>query len=370
MQTASSALILEKTSGGKEADITGIEINGDSGSETMPLVPPGIMKAAIPASDNARRTVARARDEIRRILRREDSRLLVIAGPCSLHDSRSALEYAKRLRDAQERYSDRLLLVMRAYLEKPRTTIGWRGLVNDPHLDGSFDMATGLCMARRLLAEINDMGVPTATEMLDLVTPRYYEDLISWAAIGARTTEAQTHRALASGLPIPIGFKNGTDGCLQTAIDALISSRNRHSFLGVNDDGACCVVRTKGNPDGQLILRGGRSGPNFSSRYVEEAASRMRAAGVLPSLLIDCSHANSGSNHECQEAVWKQVLAERAEAGACSPVAGLMLESHLHAGKQSLAADPSALRYGVSITDACIDWETTDRMLRFAQERG
>lgn len=329
--------------------------------ETAPLIAPRALKETLPANRAAEETVIHARAVIERIARREDPRLLVVVGPCSIHDPRAAQDYAALLNRVRPRYEDRLFIVMRAYFEKPRTTIGWRGLINDPHIDGSFDMATGIQRARELLLHITETGLPVATEMLDPITPQYFADLVSWAAIGARTTESQTHRALASGLSMPIGFKNGTDGAPQVAIDALVSAAHPHSFLGVSQDGGCCVVQTTGNPYGLLILRGGRSGPNYDADSLAAAARRLTAAGREPSLMIDCSHANSGYDCNAQVAVWQRVIAQRA-AGNTS-IVGVMVESNLVAGKQSIPADLADLRYGQSITDACVDWETTERML-------
>jgi 3-deoxy-7-phosphoheptulonate synthase len=328
--------------------------------ELAPLPSPRALRNALPASAASTETVARSREAIRRILRGEDPRLLVIVGPCSIHDPVAALDYAQRLRKAADRFGDRLLLVMRTYFEKPRTTIGWRGLVNDPHLDGSFDMATGLHLARELMETITGMGLPVATEMLDPITPQYFADLVSFAAIGARTTESQTHRALASGLSMPVGFKNGTDGGVQVAVDALISAGHPHSFLGVGEDGQCCVVKTDGNPDTVVILRGGKcSGPNYDEASVCSAAEQVRRAGSerKHALLVDCSHANSGYDPCAQKEVWRNVVEQRARGRRA--LAGLMAESNLLPGKQSLGPAPAMLRYGVSVTDACLGWDDT-----------
>ncbi len=332
--------------------------------EMVPLVSPRTLKEELPVTPRITEGVDSARDVVQRILRKEDPRLLVVVGPCSIHDPDAAFEYAERLNEVRLKYQERLFLVMRTYFEKPRTTIGWRGLINDPHLDGSFDMVTGLRRARALMLKITEMGLPVGTEMLDPVTPQYFADLISWAAIGARTTESQTHRALASGLSMPVGFKNSTDGGLQIATDAIVSARHTHSFLGVDEGGQCCVVKTTGNPDAHLILRGGRSGPNYDRSSVEGAAAQMQAAGLDPAILIDCSHANSAYDERQQEVVWENVIRQRTDGD--SAVAGMMVESNLMGGKQSISRDLSALRYGVSVTDACVDWETTERMLCYA----
>lgn len=261
---------------------------------------------------------------------------------------------------------DQIVIVMRAYFEKPRTTIGWRGLINDPHLDGSFDMNEGLRRARELLLHINDMGLPTATEMLDPISPQYITDLISLTAIGARTVESQTHRALASGLSMPVGYKNSTDGNVQVAINAFLSAQRAHSFLGIDRDGQSCVVRTTGNPDGMIILRGSSAGPNYDAATVARTEQAMKAAGLMPAILIDCSHANAGGDHTRQPLVWSEVLREH--IASSNAVIGMMVESNLYEGKQSIPADRSQLRYGVSVTDACVGWETTEQMLIEAYE--
>lgn len=329
------------------------------------MVSPRDLRRRLPITDTISETVYQTREAIKRILRREDRRMLLVVGPCSVHDRDSAMEYAGRLMEAHRRYRDRLLVIMRVYLEKPRTTVGWRGLINDPHIDGSYDMAEGLARARELLLYINRLGLPTATEMLDPISPQYMSDLISLAAIGARTTESQTHRALASGVSMPVGFKNNTDGNIQVAVNSIVSMRSRHSFLGIDPDGRSCVVQTTGNPDGLVILRGSRHGPNYDLASITEAERAMQAAGLTPAIMVDCSHANSGSDHTKQELVWNTVLEEHRDHPS---LVGMMIESHLHEGKQPIPADLSQLRYGVSITDACVGWETTERMLRNAYD--
>jgi len=316
----------------------------------------------MPAPDAARATVQRGRADIDNILYHRDSRLLVVVGPCSIHDPEGALDYAKRLVDLKERTKDRLVIVMRVYFEKPRTTTGWKGLINDPHLDESFDVAEGLRQARKLLIDINELGLPTATEFLDPIVPQYTSDLITWAAIGARTTESQTHRQMASGLSMPVGFKNGTDGSIQTALDALKATRAPHSFLGIDDNGYTSVVTTTGNPDAHLVLRGGRSGPNYYPEAVDAVVKQSQAAGVdHPALMIDCSHANSQKIPERQKEVWGSILEQR--ASGVDQIVGAMIESYIHSGSQKLPANLSDLKYGVSITDACISWEETEAML-------
>ncbi len=327
-----------------------------------PLDAPQTVRAAVPATDAVAHQVAAARRDLCRILTGEDRRLLVVTGPCSIHDPAAALDYARRLAPLKHELQDRLYIVMRTYFEKPRTTVGWRGLINDPHLDGSFDMATGLRTARGLLLHIAELGLPTATEMLDPISPQYIADLVTLAAIGARTTESQTHRALASGLSMPVAFKNGTSGSVQVAIDAMISARDAHSFFGVDGAGSCCVVKTLGNPDGVLVLRGRHGAPNHRAADLADARRRLEAAGLHASVIVDCSHANSGYDHRRQAMVWEEVLAQR--LGGDDAIVGLMLESNLHEGKQKATLPVTELRYGVSITDACIGWEDTERLLR------
>ncbi len=326
------------------------------------LITPAQIKSEFPANSTQLRLVSDARASARAILSGEDDRMLVIVGPCSIHDPVSALEYAKRLAALSLEVSDRLFIVMRVYFEKPRTTVGWKGLINDPHLDESFDISAGLSLARKLLLDILDLGLPAATEFLDPIVPQYIADLISWAAIGARTTESQTHREMASGLSMPVGFKNATDGSVQTAIDAMGSSRTTHSFLGIDQEGATSIIKTAGNPDSHVVLRGGRNGPNFSPGDVQAAREALRKAGLNPALMVDCSHANSGKDPKRQPEVWRSLNEQRAQGA--SGLMGAMLESHIHYGAQPLGSDLSKLRYGVSITDACMDWETTATLLR------
>jgi 3-deoxy-7-phosphoheptulonate synthase len=302
-----------------------------------------------------------------RILRLADPRLLVVVGPCSIHDEKAALEYAARLNALRQQLSDRMEIVMRVYFEKPRTTIGWKGLINDPHLDGSHDIEAGLKIARRLLLTITNLGLPTATEFLDPVVPQYIADLVTWAAIGARTTESQTHREMASGISAPVGFKNATDGSLQIAIDALGAARSPHSFLGMDADGITSIVRTTGNPDGHIVLRGGRSRPNYDAESIREAEAALKRNGLPAVLMVDCSHANSAKQHARQEDVWRSVIEQRL-TGTRSLI-GMMVESNLHEGSQPFPRPVNELQYGVSITDACLNWETTERMLRWGHER-
>jgi 3-deoxy-7-phosphoheptulonate synthase len=326
-----------------------------------PLVPPARLCALLPLDDVALRTIVEGRHAVEAVLAGSDPRLLVVVGPCSIHDPDAARDYASRLHALAGRVSDRLLVVMRVYFEKPRTTVGWKGLINDPHLDDTFDVATGLRLARSLLIEIARMGLATATEFLEPITPQYIADTIVLGAIGARTTESPTHRQMASGLSMPVGFKNSTDGSLQAAIDAMLAAKAPHSFLGIDDSGGIAVVSTTGNPFGMLMLRGGRSGSNYSPEVMAEARTKMEKAGLQPRIVVDCSHANSGKDPTRQSVVWRDVLAQRA-AGDRS-IMGMMLESNIHPGSQAVQADRSKLAYGVSVTDACIGWEETEQLL-------
>lgn len=330
--------------------------------EIVRLISPRALKAAVPMTEAANKIVVNGRDTVLRILQKKDPRMLVIIGPCSIHDTKGALEYARRIQSLQSEVGDQLFVLMRVYFEKPRTTIGWKGLINDPHMNDSCDIEAGLKVARKLLLEINEMGLPAATEFLDPIIPQYTADLISWAAIGARTTESQTHREMASGLSMPVGFKNGTDGGLQIAIDAMHSARYPHTFLGIDQDGATSIVRANGNPDGHVVLRGGRSQPNYDAESICTAIAQLTKANLPAAIMVDCSHANSAKQHARQEAVWSNVIKQRAEGN--SALIGLMVESYLEEGNQPLPKDLSQLKYGVSITDACIGWEMTERMLR------
>lgn len=332
--------------------------------DTLPLIPPAILRKELPITEAANRTVIEGREAIKRILRQEDHRLLAVVGPCSIHDTDAALEYAQRLNALRQELQDRLCIVMRVYFEKPRTTVGWKGFIFDPNLDGSDDMVAGLSRARQLLLDINEMGLPAATETLDPITPQYLADLISWAAIGARTTESQTHREMASGLSMPVGFKNSTEGVLQVAIDAMEAARHPHTFLGVDKEGRTAVIRTQGNPWGHVVLRGGKAGPNYSPENIDMACQQLRQAELEPVLMVDCSHANSNKKHEQQEEVWGTILQQR-RAGNDALI-GMMVESNLNEGSQKIPQDLSQLRYGVSVTDACVNWETTERMMRQA----
>lgn len=336
-------------------------------ASTTALTPPRALKAELPINNAAHAATVEGRQTVQNILRGTDDRFLVIAGPCSIHDVDAAREYARRLAELKQRFADRLYIVMRVYFEKPRTTVGWKGLINDPHLDGSFDIQQGVRLARKLLADITSLGLPAGTEMLDPITPQYLDDLVSWASIGARTTESQTHRQMASGLSMPVGFKNATDGNLQIAIDAMTSAQSPHHFLGIDDDGNTCIVETRGNSVGHVILRGGRGKPNYDAQNITEAARQLETAGLDPVLMVDCSHANSEKKHERQEVVWNSLIEQRTAGNRA--IIGAMLESNLHEGKQSIPPDKSKLKHGVSVTDACIGWEKTEQLLREGYER-
>ncbi len=324
------------------------------------LITPAEIKKLHAASSETLNSILEARNTARRILRGEDPRLMVVVGPCSIHDTESAMDYARRLKALSDELSDRLFIVMRVYFEKPRTTVGWKGLINDPHLDDSGDVEYGIKLARKLLLDIAELGLPSGTEFLDPIIPQYIADLISWAAIGARTTESQTHREMSSGLSMPVGFKNGTDGSIQTACDAMKSACSPHNFLGIDQDGTTSIIRTSGNPDSHIVLRGGRDGTNYGPEHTAIAAERLKQAGMTSSLMIDCSHANSGKDPKRQPDVLKSVMEQRT-AGRKDIVA-VMIESHIHLGSQPAVKE--GLRYGVSITDACLDWDSTASILR------
>ncbi len=321
-----------------------------------PLLPPAILLEELPLGERGALTVTRGRQAVVRILNGQDTRLVVIVGPCSIHDPLAALDYARRLKSLADEHADDLCLVMRVYFEKPRTTVGWKGLINDPRLDGSFAINDGLRLARRLLVDLAELGLPAGCEFLDPISPQFTSDLVSWGAIGARTTESQVHRELASGLSMPVGFKNGTDGGVQIAIDAVRSSAHPHRFLGVTEQGLCAIVSTRGNPDCHVILRGGETGPNYDAMTVQKTAAALKAAGRPPRLMIDTSHGNSGKDHRRQPIVAQDVAAQ--VGGGEPAIFGLMMESFLVEGRQDLG-DGAALRYGQSITDACMGWEMT-----------
>ncbi|MCF7929228.1 MAG: 3-deoxy-7-phosphoheptulonate synthase, partial [Spirochaetales bacterium] len=318
--------------------------------QILPLIPPATLKQVYPMTEVANQTVVESRRTVIDIIEGRDPRFLMIVGPCSIHDPRAAVEYAQRFKELRERYLDRLYMVMRVYFEKPRTRLGWRGMIIDPELDGSHDIGSGLRKARGLMLEIANLGVPVGSEVLDPIVPQYLSDLITWASIGARTTESQTHRDMASGLSMPVGFKNGTDGRIESAVNALAASLAPHSFIGIDQKGRTCILNTSGNPHSHLILRGGRDGPNYHTADIDRAAGLLAEVGAYPSILVDCSHANSGKRHEQQEHVLKEIV-ELKRTGIAN-VMGLMIESNLRPGRQELPASVKKLEYGVSITDA------------------
>lgn len=328
-----------------------------------PLIQPALLKHEITSSPESQATVARGRHGAASIISGMDDRILVIVGPCSIHDTAQALEYAKLLKSKIPEW-DGLHIIMRAYFEKPRTTVGWKGLINDPDIDGSFKINKGLRMARQLLCDITHMGVPVGVELLDTISPQFMSDLLSWGAIGARTTESQLHRELASGVSFPIGFKNGTDGSVTIAVDAMRSSSNPHAFMGVTDHGLAAIVKTSGNKDVHIILRGANKGPNYSKEFVEPAAVACAKARPdrHPAIMVDCSHGNSSKNHNNQPIVMDDIAKQLREGQ--SSIVGVMVESHLNAGRQDVPPEGAkGLKYGVSITDACVDWNTTIPML-------
>jgi len=322
------------------------------------LVTPASLKEALPLGKELTGKVLADRETVRNIIHLQDPRLLVVIGPCSIHDPVAALDYAQRLAKLAEQVKERYFIVMRVYFEKPRTTIGWKGFINDPHLDNSCDMEQGLHTARKLMLDIVKLGLPIATEFLDPIVPQYTADLVSWSAIGARTTESQTHREMSSGLSMPVGFKNATDGNIQVAINAIESAGTPHSFLGIDQDGQTAVVKTTGNPNTHLVLRGGDKQPNFELPEVTYAACKLEAAGLDPSIMVDCSHANASKVARNQIKVWNNILKQREKSGC--PITGAMVESFLEEGNQKITPK---LEYGLSITDACLDWETTEQML-------
>ena len=321
------------------------------------LLNPDEIKRRIPLTEKAEMTVLEGRHALERILDRRDHRVMVVVGPCSIHDPEAAIEYARRLRSLSDELADTLLIVMRVYFEKPRTTTGWKGLINDPHMDDSFDVENGLQVARKVLLDINELGLPAGTEALDPISPQYLGDLVSWSAIGARTTESQTHREMASGLSTPVGFKNGTDGGLQVAINALLSVSRPHSFLGINQRGQVSVIRTSGNRYGHIVLRGGAKGPNYDSVIMAVVEKELDRNKLPANIVVDCSHANSNKDHNLQPLVMLDCVHQIIEGNHA--IVGVMLESNINAGNQSIPPDLKQLKYGVSVTDACIDCATT-----------
>lgn len=324
------------------------------------LTTPAQLKQQLPLTHSAQEFIADARDTIADIIHRRDKRLLVVTGPCSIHDVASAKEYALKLKKLHDQLSDDMYLVMRIYFEKPRTTVGWKGLLNDPAMDGSFDIEKGLRQGRELLLWLADLGLPVATEALDPISPQYLSELFSWAAIGARTTESQTHREMASGLSMPVGFKNGTDGKLDVAINALESATHPHRFMGINTQGQVALMKTQGNPDGHIILRGGAA-PNYQSEDIRRVEQKIEAGGLLAKLVVDCSHGNSSKDHTRQPVVANDIFEQICQGNRS--IVGIMLESHLFEGNQSSSLPRAQLRYGVSVTDACINWPVTEQLL-------
>lgn len=331
-------------------------------ASNVTLITPEQLKKKIPLSAKAQQTVSHGRQVVRDILDGKDHRLFIVIGPCSIHDVKAAHEYADRLKALADEVSDTLFLVMRVYFEKPRTTVGWKGLINDPYLDDSFKIEDGLHIGRQLLLDLAEKGLPTATEALDPISPQYLQDLISWSAIGARTTESQTHREMASGLSSAVGFKNGTDGGLTVAINALQSVSNPHRFLGINQKGGVSIVTTKGNRYGHVVLRGGNGKPNYDSVSVALCEQELKKAKIAANIMIDCSHANSNKDPALQPLVLENITNQIVDGN--QSISSLMIESHLGWGNQSICEDLSQLQYGVSITDACIDWDTTEKSIR------
>lgn len=322
------------------------------------LITPGELKAKLPLSDAARETVANGRRAVQDILDRKDHRIFLVIGPCSIHDLGAAKEYAERLKVLADKVSDTLVLVLRVYFEKPRTTVGWKGLINDPYINDTFKIEDGLHIARQLLLDVAELGLPAATEALDPITPQYMQDLIAWSAIGARTTESQTHREMSSGLSSPVGFKNGTDGSLEVAVNAMLSVQHPHRFLGIDNDGRVALTTTKGNQYGHVVLRGGGGKPNYDSVSIALAEQELVKAKVSTNIMVDCSHANSNKDPSLQTLVMDNASNQIIEGN--ESIIGLMVESHLHFGNQKITANLDDLEYGVSITDGCISWETTE----------
>lgn len=332
-----------------------------------PIIAPADLRQVFPLSTSRAEFVNKSRERLKEILQRRDRRLMVVVGPCSIHDPDAAVEYARRLAALARRVDDQLMLVMRVYFEKPRTTVGWKGLINDPDMNGTHLISKGLGIARGLLSKITELEVPVANEMLDPITPEYVADMISWGAIGARTTESQTHREMSSGLSFPVGFKNGTDGNLQIAIDAMKAAQHPHSFLGINREGRTSIIQTTGNPDVHIVLRGGSRKVNYHPEDIAHTEESLKKNGLVPTIMVDCSHGNSNKDYQKQPEVLESVIQQVIDGN--NSISGVMIESNLEAGSQKIAADLSQLKYGVSITDACIDWATTESILLAAHAR-
>jgi len=344
----------------KKSNLSNINISNE-----QVLITPNELKEKLPLSDKARQFIQNSRQTIADIIHKKDHRLLVVCGPCSIHDVEAAMEYAKRLKALSTQLNDQIYIVMRVYFEKPRTTVGWKGLINDPQLDGTFDIEYGLHVGRNLLIDLAEMDIPLATEALDPISPQYLSDTFSWAAIGARTTESQTHREMASGLSMPIGFKNGTDGSLSTAINAMQAASSSHRFMGINTDGQVALLTTQGNRNGHVILRGGKQ-TNYDSVSVAECENELARYDLEASLMIDCSHANSRKDYRRQPLVAEDAIHQICVGN--KSIVGLMIESHLNEGNQSTDIPLERMAYGVSITDACINWQSTEALLRYAHE--
>ncbi|HMB15774.1 MAG TPA: 3-deoxy-7-phosphoheptulonate synthase [Pelovirga sp.] len=344
-----------------------VQTNNLNVLDVTPIIAPAELKQVFPLSLDGANFVNNSRNTIKAILRGEDKRLMVVVGPCSIHDSAMALDYARRLSKLAAELSDQMFIIMRVYFEKPRTTIGWKGLINDPDMNGSHQISKGLGIARQLFCAMTAMKLPIASEMLDPITPQYLSDMISWGAIGARTTESQTHREMASGLSFPVGFKNGTDGTLTIAADAMAAAKHPHSFLGINREGRSSIVQTSGNPNVHIVLRGGNDRPNYYPEDIEQTAALLRKKNLSTAIMVDCSHANSCKDHERQREVLDNVVDQL--VGRPGNITGVMIESNINAGNQALPTDPRDLQYGVSITDKCVDWDTTVEMLTAAYQR-
>lgn len=333
-------------------------------TDIKPLISPLKLKKEFPMTEKSNKTIIYSRETVRNILNKKDKRLIAIVGPCSIHDINASMEYAEKLKKIKSKIEKKIFILMRTYFEKPRTVIGWKGLITDPYLNGTYDIAKGLRLARKLLLNITSIGIPCSSEMLDLVVPQYIADLISWASIGARTTESQTHREMASGLSMPIGFKNSTSGNLELAVNAMKSARHPHSFIGIDQYGKTSIYKTSGNPSSHIILRGGKSGPNYYEENVETAEKIISDSGIEPSIVIDCSHDNSGKQYKRQKRVLSSILDQR-KHGRTS-IVGFMIESNLKSDSQKIPDNLKNLLYGQSITDGCVSWDETEEMLLYA----
>ena len=330
------------------------------------LLTPNEVKEKLPLTKTAENTILKFRQEIEHILDFQDRRKFIVVGPCSIHDPKAAIEYGEKLLDLAKKVEDKLLLIMRVYFEKPRTTVGWKGLINDPEMDDSFNVEKGILIARSLLLKLTELGLPTATEALDPIIPQYISELVSWSAIGARTTESQTHREMASGLSMPVGFKNGTDGNIQVAVNALKSARTPHNFLGINQKGQVSVFQTRGNAHGHVILRGGTQ-PNFDAENIKLVEEQLKAAKLSPRIVVDCSHGNTNKDYRLQSMVFENIIQQIVDGN--SSIVGMMLESNLYEGSQPITGNREDLQYGVSVTDKCINWEETERIILAAHAK-